>query len=135
MEEVPYDIELVSIDLLRGHEEVISNNVIKRIRKLEKKGFYKPIIVDRETLVILDGHHKCRAASKLELSFVPVILIDYLKDDSVTVTTWPDCGKKSITKYEVIERGISEFLFSPKTSRHLFNFDLPKISIPLSKLR
>ena len=41
MEEMTYDIELVSIDLLKGHEEVIPNNVSKRVRKLEKKGFYK----------------------------------------------------------------------------------------------
>ena len=135
MEEMTYDIELVSIDLLKGHEEVIPDNVSKRVRKLEKKGFYKPIIVDRGTFVILDGHHKCRAAQKLELSFVPVILVDYRNDDSVIVEVWPDCGKNSITKNEVIEMGISESLFGPKTSRHLFQFELPKISIPLSKLR
>ena len=135
MEVAPYDVELMSIDMLKCHEEVIPNNVNKRIKKLEKKGFYKPIIIDSKTYVILDGHHKCKAALKLGLSLVPVIIVDYLNDDSLRVETWPECGINSITKNEVIEMGISEFLYGPKTSRHLFDFELPKIAIPLSKLR
>ena len=75
------------------------------------------------------------AAHKLSLRLVPVILVDYLTDDSVSVVTWPNSGKNSITKNEVIEKGMSESLFHPKTSRHLFDFELPKIAIPLTDLR
>ena len=50
-------VEMVEIDSLKGHEEVIPDNLETRTAKLIGKGFYKPIIVDRESLVILDGHH------------------------------------------------------------------------------
>ena len=53
-------VETVS---LRGHEEVIPDNLETRTSKLLRKGFYKPIIVDRESMVILDGHHKWTAAN------------------------------------------------------------------------
>jgi hypothetical protein len=51
------------------------------------------------------------------------------------VDVWPSCGKDSITKQEVIEMGLSEGAFPPKTSRHSFAFDVPEIQIPLATLK
>ena len=86
------DVVLVETVSLRGHEEVIPDNLETRTSKLLSKGFYKPIIVDRESMVILDGHHKWTAAKSLGLARVPVIMIDYLVDEGVLVDVWPDCG-------------------------------------------
>ena len=41
------DVVLVETVSLRGHEEVIPDNLETRTSKLLNKGFYKPIIVDR----------------------------------------------------------------------------------------
>ena len=128
------DVEMVERGSLRGHEEVIPSNLEKRISKLLNKGFYKPIIVDAASLVILDGHHKWTAAGLLDLDRVPVIMVEYIEDDTVLVDVWPDCEKKSITKDEVLEMGISDGVFPPKTSRHRFSFKLPKIGVPLDDL-
>jgi len=128
-------IDILDIGSLRGHEEVIPDNLERRTAKLLDKGFYKPIIVDKSSLVILDGHHKWTAAKSLGLARVPVILVDYLIDEGVLVDVWPDCGRESITKTEVLEMGVSGDVFPPKTSRHTLPFKMPSISIPLSDLQ
>ena len=129
------DVVLVETVSLRGHEEVIPDNLETRTSKLLSKGFYKPIIVDRESMVILDGHHKWTAAKSLGLARVPVVMVDYLVDEGVLVDVWPDCGKESITKTEVLEMGLSGDVFPPKTSRHTLPFNIPSIRIPLSELK
>ncbi len=134
MSERTVDIILIDIDSLRGHEEVIPDNLERRTNKLLDKGFYKPIIVDKGSLVILDGHHKWTSARNLGLARVPVLLVDYLMDGGVEVDVWPDCEKVSITKQDVLEMGMSEDVFPPKTSRHTLPFKIPSISIPLSDL-
>ncbi|MBJ29540.1 MAG: hypothetical protein CMB61_05755 [Euryarchaeota archaeon] len=135
MAEYTGEIFFVDIDSLKGHEEVITDNLIKREMKLLSKGFYKPIIVDRSSMVILDGHHKWTAAGGLGLARVPVIMIDYLADESVLVDVWQNCGRDSITKTEVLDMGMSEDVFPPKTSRHILPFEIPSIGIPLGDLR
>lgn len=134
MEDHLEGVVLVETVSLRGHEEVIPDNLKTRTSKLLRKGFYKPIIVDRGSMVILDGHHKWTAAKSLGLARVPVILVDYLVDESVLVDVWPDCGRESIAKTEVLEMGVSGDVFPPKTSRHTLPFKIPSISIPLSDL-
>ena len=127
-------VEILDIGSLMGHEEVIPSSLESRTAKLLERGFYKPIIADRSSLVILDGHHKWTAARVLGLARVPVLLVDYLVDGGVEVDVWPDCGKASITKQEVLDMGISGDLFPPKTSRHSLPFKIPSIGIPLSEL-
>ena len=128
-------VVLVETVSLRDHEEVIPDNLETRTSKLLSKGFYKPIIVDRGSMVILDGHHKWTAAKSLGLARVPVVMVDYLVDEGVLVDVWPDCGKESITKTEVLEMGLSGDVFPPKTSRHTLPFKIPSIRIPLSELK
>ena len=129
------EVVIVDIGSLKGHEEVIPDNLAKREKKLLSKGFYKPIIVDHRSMVILDGHHKWTAAGRLGLARVPVIMVDYLDDEGVLVDVWPNCGRDSITKTEVLSMGSSEDVFPPKTSQHTLPFEIPSITVPLSDLR
>ena len=85
-------------------------------------------------MVILDGHHKWTAATSLGLARVPVVMVDCLGDEGVLVDVWPDCGRESITKTEVLEMGVSGDVFPPKTSLHTLPFKIPSIRIPLSEL-
>ena len=129
------EIFMVKRETLKDHEEVIPSNLEKRVSKMMSKGFYKPIVIDNDSKVILDGHHKWTAAKLLDLDLVPVIIVDYLQDDTVLVDVWPESGRQHITKQEVLEMGISDMVFPPKTSRHIFPFTLPSFSIPLDDLR
>ena len=126
---------MVERETLKDHEEVIPSNLEKRVSKMMSKGFYKPIVIDNDSKVILDGHHKWTAAKLLDLDLVPVIIVDYLQDDTVLVDVWPESGRQHITKEEVLEMGISDTVFPPKTSRHSFSFNLPSIGIPLDDLK
>ena len=128
-------VELVPVEILRPHEQTIP----KKVDELEKmthrwKAYVLPLVVDKNTGVILDGHHRHQVALRLGLQCLPCVLVDYLGDYSVELGVWPNCGRESLTKQEVIQAGLEEGLFSPKTSRHRLSDHLPPISVPLTRL-
>ncbi len=129
-------VELVPLEILRPHEEVLP----KKVDQLEKmthrwNAYTKPLLIDKSTGTILDGHHRYHVAMRLELLCVPCVLINYLEDDTIELDVWPNCGRENVSKKEVIEAALSGDLFSPKTSRHRLSDHLPPIAIPLSRLR
>ena len=129
------DVSLVDLDWLKPHEEIKVKNRDKLLEMTKKwGGFTKPLLVDSQTGSILDGHHRHSVAVCLNLKRVPVILIDYLADDQITVDVWPGSGLESITKEEVIEMCLSDDLYPPKTSKHTISNHLPPIHVLLEVL-
>ncbi|MDB3870704.1 transcriptional regulator [Euryarchaeota archaeon] len=129
-------VELVPLEILRPHEEILP----KKVDQLEKmthrwNAYTKPLLIDRSTGAILDGHHRFHVAMRLELLCVPCVFIDYLENDMIELDVWPNCGRDDVTKKEVIEAALTGNLFSPKTSRHRLSDHLPPIAVPLSRLR
>ena len=105
----------VEIRKLNPHEEVIKENLKEVLTSLKVEGRLKePVIVDQETRVILDGHHRVKAFALLGLKKIPCKLVDY-NSDEITVESRRN---RKITKEEVIEKGLSDELFPPKTSKH-----------------
>ena len=130
------EVELVPVETLLPHEKIVEH----RVDNLEKmtlrwRAYTKPLLVDRKTGTILDGHHRTSVAKRLELLCLPCVLVDYLEDDRVSLSVWPNSGIESIQKEEVIEAALSGNLFEPKTSRHLLSDHLPPISVPLTRLK
>ena len=128
-------VELVPLEILRPHEQILP----KKVDQLEKmthrwNAYTKPLLLDRLSGTILDGHHRYHVALRRELSCVPCVFIDYLEDDSIELDVWPHCGRDTVTKQEVIDAALSGNLFSPKTSRHRLSDHLPPIAVPLSRL-
>jgi hypothetical protein len=97
-------------------------------------GYTKPLIVDKRTGAILDGHHRYSIAGELNLAQIPVIAVDYLADESIEVDVWPSAELESLTKQEVIDMSLSNKVFPPKTSRHRIADHLPPIHVPLEVL-
>jgi len=129
------DVTLVALDWLKPHEEIKTRNRDKLLDMTKRwGGFTKPLLVDSQTGSILDGHHRHSVAISLELKRVPVILIDYLQDDEITVDIWPECGLDSISKEDVISMSLSENLYPAKTSKHTTANHLPPIHILLEDL-
>ena len=123
------------VETLLPHEQVEDKQVDKLERMtLRWKAYTKPLLVDRKTGTILDGHHRAEVAKRMELQCLPCVLVDYLEDDRVTLTVWPNCGRDTLEKEEVVEAALAGELFPPKTSRHLLSDHLHPISIPLSRL-
>jgi len=129
-------VELVPLEVLRPHEQILP----KKVDQLEKmthrwNAYTKPLLIDRATGTILDGHHRYEVAQRLELLCVPCVLIDYLEDSLIELDIWPNCGRDEVTKNEVIQAALSGNLFTPKTSRHRLSDHLPPIAVSLSRLR
>ena len=129
------DVTLVSLDWLKPHEEIKSRNRDKLLDMTKRwGGFTKPLLVDSETGSILDGHHRHSVAIEMKLKRVPVILIDYLSNDEITVDIWPGCGIDSITKNDVIAMSLSGNLYPAKTSKHTIANHMPPIHILIEEL-
>ncbi|KAF4315557.1 hypothetical protein BBO99_00009122 [Phytophthora kernoviae] len=131
------EVHLAPLHWLKAHEHVVSWDRVDGLRRatVQWNAYLEPLLVDRKTGAILDGHHRYNVGLQLKLQCVPVVLVDYLEDETITVDVWPKCGRDSLTKQEVIDMSLSDELFPPKTSRHSFSDDLPPISVSLERLR
>jgi len=129
------DVQLVPVEWLKPHEEIKPRNRDKLLDMTRRWGGYtKPLIVDKVTGAILDGHHRYSIAGELKLAQIPVIAVDYLNDDSIEVDVWPSAKIDSLTKEEVIAMSLSGDVFPPKTSRHRIADHLPPIHVSLDVL-
>jgi len=115
-----YPFALVEAACLLPHERINESYLRTLTEEIRSDGVLRhPVIVDRTSLVILDGHHRVAALKRLGCTFVPAYLLDY-SDPSIMVEGWrsdfiPD-------KEAVIRSGISGALFPPKTSRHVLQY-------------
>jgi len=125
-----YFTELITVDLsdLRTHEYIYEKSGTSFFTYLQSLDTISipSIIIDSKTNIIIDGHHRYDALKKLGVQKVQVTAIDYLHYPGITVhPTSP------ITKEMVIEMGLSNLDFHPKTTQHLFH---GKPIIQLSKM-
>ena len=129
------DVRLVPVEWLKAHEEIKPKNMEKLLEMtLKWDGFTKPLIADKATGTILDGHHRFAVAQRLELARIPVVCIDYLDDDTVELELWPASELESISKQEVVDMALSPYLYPPKTTRHRISDYLPPIHVSLKRL-
>ena len=88
----------------------------KLIREIRKDGFLKnPIIVDRNTKVILDGHHRFNALRRMNCKKIMVCFVDYNSDK---IRVYPR-GKMKVTKEKIINAGLSGKKLKAKTTKHM----------------
>ena len=134
--ETAMEITLVDMAWLKPHEEIQPERVTELQAQFEASGHVDlPLLVDRVTGTILDGHHRFSVGQALGLARMPALLFDYLDEARIAVDTWPGCGRESITKEEVIEMAARGERTPPKTSRHHIDVPIPMIQVPLSELR
>ena len=129
------EVVLVPIDWLKAHEQIRPKKVDELAEVTKKWGCYtKPLLVDSRTGAILDGHHRHQVGLILKLRRLPVILFDYMEDNTITVEAWPNCGFESLSKKDVIDMAESDQLYPPKTSRHTIEWNAPPIHVSLEIL-
>ena len=126
-------VRLVKLDVLRPHERVKKSHLDVLGMQIYRDGFIdNPVIVDKNTKIILDGHHRFTIARNLGLRFLPVYFVDY-RHDAIKVDSWRD--HELITKDMVVNAGLSGKLLRPKTSRHHIPERPAGLRIPLEKLK
>ena len=118
---------------LRTHEKVRFFHAIRVTLKTLFRGYFKkPILVDRKTNTILDGHHRHWASKRLMLKKIPCYCVDYLGDESIEVH--PRRKNIHVSKEKVVAMGLSDTVFPHKTTKH--KYVLPKFEFfPIKKLR
>jgi len=123
-------LKLIEINKLKQHEKIDKVNYKELLRKIQINGYVEPIVVDKNTFIILDGHHRCAILKSMAFTTIPVHFIDY-QSEVVKVSSWRK--NENITKDKVVTMGMSKNLFPPKTSKHLFKH-IEDIKIPLSEV-
>ena len=66
------------INKLLPHEKINPAHVKKVKELIQKEEFFNnPIIIDKKTKLIIDGHHRYHSALEFGIKFVPVFEINY----------------------------------------------------------
>lgn len=87
-EKLNLSVVILDISSLHLHEEIIPELLNRLVTRIKRDGVIKhPIIVDRKSLVVLDGMHRVAALKKLNCKKIPVCLVDY-ENSAVTVGCW-----------------------------------------------
>lgn len=138
----PLQISLVNLSELREHEETEPVYLEKLKKQIQRdRTLKRPIIVDKTTKIILDGHFRFNVLKELGYSKIPTYFLDYRSSD-IVVSAWRD-GEK-ITKEDVIKAGLTRMKLPPKTSKHMFDLAnhqihvskiVKKVDIPLEELK
>lgn len=130
----PWTVALIPIESLKPHEEINERHLRELVLEIAQDGVLKkPILVDLESLTILDGHHRVEALRRLGATVVPAFLVDY-KSEKVVVTSWRKNWR--VTKRLVLEAALTGKKLPFKTSRHLLvGVEIPLVNIPIEKLR
>jgi ParB-like nuclease domain len=124
-------IDFVPIEQIRPNECHYPDHAVTLADTILREQLWRiPIVLERFSLAVMDGHHRLEAARKLRLKYVPCLLLDY---DSVEV----DATRPGylVNSREIIRRARASDLYPPKTTRHRFPSPLPICNISLLLLK
>jgi hypothetical protein len=126
-----YDITLIEIARLKPTEMVDAAHVERLVRQIRSDGrLYQPVLVERGSLAILDGHHRWHAATRLGLARIPAILLAY-GDPRLTLASWTS---RVYCHDDVIRAAMTRQLMPPKSTRHLLDPPPPPMPVALESL-
>lgn len=112
-EEAP-ELVFLPPEMLKPTEEIISSHLRElTVRMLASRRWQTPILVERSTLIIMDGHHRRAFALQEKFSRVPCILLSYSQ-----VLLESRRTDLLVTPADVISRGLNGKLYPPKSTRH-----------------
>lgn len=107
------EIKLEAVDKLVVHEKILEQYLSRLVVELTSdKCLMHPVVVDRKSLVVLDGMHRMAAARELGWRVIPVCLLDY-NNLNVSVRCWYRLGNPR-SNIERVTRAIEELGFSLK---------------------
>lgn len=124
-------VELINIaQLLEIEEHIAERKDLLKKQILDEGIWNKPIVVEKNHNLILDGHHRFNIAKEIGLTKIPAILVDY--DD---IEVWSLKNAEHVTKNLVIEKAKTQNIYPNKTVKHKFNFHLPACKYHIKELR
>ncbi len=125
-------IVLLDSNSLKAHEEVEEEHLRELGERIEKDGYLRyPLIVEKSSLVILDGEHRHQFFKRKGYKKIPVYLVDY---HEVKVYLRRKEILMELLKESILRLAKENKLLPAKTTRHLMR-DRPRaINYPLSAL-
>lgn len=127
------EIKIISIADLRPHEEIIPENLERVKEKIRDKGYLiNPIIVDRDNLVILDGHHRVKALKLLGYKKIPAYTVNYFDKKIKVLQRRPEIP---VTKEIIIKKALAGKVFPCKTSKHIIPERPMRLNVSLEILK
>ena len=83
-----HPVDLIELSKLLPHEMTIRSEIEWLIKDLKmNKILIWPILVDKNTNLILDGHHRVFAMKELGYSKIPAHILNY-DDEMIKLDTW-----------------------------------------------
>lgn len=125
-------VELVEVEDLK-HIESYSKRRVEWLKEkiLNEQIWNKPLALDTQHALVMDGQHRMEVARALKLKRVPAIKFTY-----ADVEIWSlRPGKYEFDWKMITERALSGDIYPYKTVKHRFPIDLPVISYSLDELR
>lgn len=128
----PLSIELIPIERLRHIEGFSKRRVDWLAGKIQHEQMWtKPLAVDAQHDLVLDGQHRMEAAKVLMLRQVPVVRYIYAR-----VEVWSLRANHQFDWKQVTERALANQPYPYKTVKHRFPAGSPPAcAIPLDALR
>lgn len=125
-------IERVDVALLRHIEGFSKKRVAWLVDKIRAEGRWtKPLALDSEHHLVLDGQHRMEAAKQLGLVWVPAVRYVYAE-----VPVWSLRANHAFDWAKVTERALAGHPYPYKTVKHEFpGGGLPPCDFPLEDLR
>jgi hypothetical protein len=124
-----YVVQMLPLRELRPHEEHDHDSALQLSKMMAMDGYLsRPVVVERRTLTLLDGHHRVAALAILGCKLVPSVLLSY-EDPRVYLDGWrPDVV---VNRDMVLAASSRGYLLPRKTTRHQLSPDLDQIKVEL----
>ena len=124
------NIQLVDVDFLKHPEGFGKNRVEWLKNKIESEGVWtKPICIDGENGIVMDGQHRMEVAKKMGLNQVPAMKFSHLD-----VEFWSLRENHEVTRELILTKALSGNPYPYKTVKYSFPLDIPSCNIPLEEL-
>lgn len=124
-------IEMIDVDLLKHIEGFSKKRVQWLSRKIVSDGVWnKPVALDNEHGLVLDGQHRMEVARVLGLKQIPAVKYQYSE-----VRVWSlRPGKYEFNWETVVQQALVGNLYPYKTVKHEFPVPLPFCNFALDQL-
>lgn len=119
-------IAILDVNALLPHEETIPELLKQLIASIKNVGCLNdPIIVDEDSLVVLDGVHRVAALKKLGCRWVPACLVDY-KNPAIAIFSW----YRTIRGTNAIKRLLTQVKYSGSDVEKVNKIDENSVGAP-----
>jgi hypothetical protein len=123
-------LELVAPSALRHIEGFSAKRVAWLREKILSQGrWIKPVVLDEDHNLVLDGQHRMEVALELGLQRIPSVKFSY-----AAVEVWSLRPNYTFTWREVVDRVMGGSLYPYKTVKHRFPEELPGCDYSIEEL-